>query len=150
LTTTTRTVALADPNRKVLLSDTVGFISRLPTYMVEAFRSTLEELAYADLVLLLVDASEEEASLRIKLESCKETLRRLDVDPKKILLVLNKIDLLEHADTSRIEGLFADFATVKVSSTRGDGIHKLKSRIIERAYGLETRPLVAPFLGPRA
>lgn len=147
LTTTTRTVAFADPNRKVLLSDTVGFISRLPTYMVEAFKSTLEELAYADLVLLLVDASEGEANLRIKLESCRETLRQLNVDPKKMLLVLNKIDLLERADTSRIEGLFAGFDMTKVSSTRGDGIHKLKSRIIEKVYGLETPPLLTPIPG---
>lgn len=147
LTTTTRTVAFADPNRKVLLSDTVGFISRLPTYMVEAFKSTLEELAYADLVLLLVDASEGEANLRIKLESCRETLRQLNVDPKKMLLVLNKIDLVEHADTSRIEGLFAGFDMTKVSSTRGDGIHKLKSRIIEKVYGLETPPLLTPIPG---
>ena len=58
LTTTTRAVGLE--NRKVMLSDTVGFISRLPTYMVESFKSTLEELTYADLVLLLVDASEDE------------------------------------------------------------------------------------------
>lgn len=150
LTTTTRTVAFADLNRKVLLSDTVGFISRLPTYMVEAFKSTLEELAYADLVLLLVDASEEETNLRIKLKSCTETLRQLGVDPKKILLVLNKIDLPERADPSRVEDLFAGFDTAKISSTRGDGVHKLKSRIIEKVYGLETLPSVAPILGQGA
>jgi GTPase len=144
LATTTRTVAFADPRRKVLLSDTVGFISRLPTYMVEAFKSTLEELTYADLVLLLVDVSEREEDLRIKLGSCKETLGQLNVDPKKVLVVLNKIDLLEHGDTSSVDGLFSGFATVKVSSTRGDGIHKLKSRIIERAFTTETLQLVAP------
>ena len=69
-----------------MLSDTVGFISRLPTYMVESFKSTLEELTYADLVLLLLDVSESEESIRIKLMSCRETLAELNVDPTKILL----------------------------------------------------------------
>ena len=90
LTTTTRSVCFFDPRKRVMLSDTVGFISRLPTYMVESFKSTLEELTYADLVLLLVDASEERDSMRIKLESCRETLDQLEVEPKRVLLVLNK------------------------------------------------------------
>ncbi len=83
LTTTTRAVSFTNSNRKVMLSDTVGFVSRLPTYMVESFKSTLEELTYADLVLLLIDASENEKSLRIKFESCKDILKQLSVDPKK-------------------------------------------------------------------
>ena len=51
LTTTTRAVSFADARKRVMLSDTVGFVSRLPTYMIESFKSTLEELTYADLVL---------------------------------------------------------------------------------------------------
>src|SRR5712692_1888408 len=92
LSTTTRAVAFSDSRRKMMLSDTVGFISRLPTYMVESFKSTLDELKYADLVLLLIDVSEPLESIRIKLESCRETLNGLEVDPRKTLLVLNKID----------------------------------------------------------
>ena len=72
-------------------------------------------------------------SLRIKFESCKETLQQLNVDPTKILVVLNKIDLLEHPDVGRIdENFFEGFTVVGVSSTRGDGIHRLKTSIIER------------------
>jgi GTP-binding protein HflX len=135
LTTTTRVVNFADRKRQVMLSDTVGFISRLPTYMVESFKSTLEELTYADLVLLLVDASEEQVSLRIKFESCKDILQQLNVDPKKILLVLNKVDLLgREGRTQTDESIFEGFSVARVSSTRGDGIHQLKTRIIERAY----------------
>ena len=141
LTTTTRVVNFADRKRQVMLSDTVGFISRLPTYMVESFKSTLEELTYADLVLLLVDASEEQKSMRIKFESCKDILQQLKVDPKKILVVLNKIDLLEHAGRTEIdESLFEGFSVARVSSTRGDGIHQLKTRIIERAYMTAASP----------
>ncbi len=137
LTTTTRAVSFADPKKKVMLSDTVGFVSRLPAYMVESFKSTLEELTYADLVLLLIDASEDQESLSIKLESCKDILNQLKVDFKKILLVLNKVDLLEkRAGAGEVEGgsLFEGFSTVKVSAARGDGIHQLKTRIIERTY----------------
>jgi GTP-binding protein HflX len=135
LTTTTRAVSLA--NRRVMLSDTVGFISRLPTYMVESFKSTLEELTYADLVLLLVDASEDKITMQVKFESCKETLEQLNVSPSKILVVLNKIDLLERAGSGQIdESLFQGFTVTQVSSTRGDGIHRLKTHIVEKIGSL--------------
>jgi len=136
LTTTTRAVSFADPKRRVLLSDTVGFISRLPTYMVESFKSTLEELSYADLVLLMVDVSEDIESVSIKLDSCRYVLSELRVDPKKILLVLNKIDLLAPAQSGVIEkaDLFRDFSTAKVSALRGDGLHQLRNRIFEKVF----------------
>jgi GTP-binding protein HflX len=136
LTTTTRAVWFFDQRKKVMLSDTVGFISRLPTYMVESFKSTLEELTYADLVLLLVDASEERESMRIKLESCRETLDQLEVEPKRVLLVLNKTDLLEGMAARRIEedDIFEGFTTVKISAVRGDGLRQLKNRIIAMTY----------------
>jgi GTPase len=146
LTTTTRAVCFFDQRKKVMLSDTVGFISRLPTYMVESFKSTLEELTYADLVLLLVDASEERESMRIKLESCRETLDQLEVEPKRVLLVLNKTDLLEGMAARRIEedDIFEGFTTVKISAVRGDGLRQLKNRIIAMTYP----PFAAPKAGP--
>ncbi len=136
LTTTMRAVSFADPRKKIMLSDTVGFISRIPTYMVESFKSTLEELTYSDLVLLLVDASEERESVAIKLRSCREILDQLAVDPKKILLVLNKIDRLEGGALHRVEedDLFAGFSLVKISAVRGDGMRQLKNRIMALTY----------------
>ena len=133
LTTTTRSMGFPNSKRRVLLSDTVGFISRLPTYLVESFKSTLEELTYADLVLLVVDASEDVESISIKLESCRETLSDLEVDPTKILLVLNKIDLLADGGSNMIESdpAFRDFSSLKVSAKRGDGMRKLTNRILE-------------------
>lgn len=133
LTTTTRAVGLSDSRKKIMLSDTVGFISRLPTYLIESFKSTLDELRYADLVLLLIDVSEPLESVRIKLESCRQTLNGMEVDPKKILLVLNKIDRLEDERASQIEQepIFGGFASIRISAERGDGLHQLKNRIVE-------------------
>ena len=136
LATTNRMVRFPNSKRKVMLSDTVGFISRLPAYLVESFKSTLDELVYADLILLMVDASESFDSIEVKLRSCRQTLNELGVDPSKILLVLNKIDLLKDGGSNRIEQepIFKDFTTVKISAVRGDGLHQLRNRILERAY----------------
>lgn len=134
LSTTTRMVSYPKMKRKFLLSDTVGFISRLPTYLVESFKSTLEELRYADLVLLMIDASEKTETIGIKLRSCRETLDELEVDPGRTLLVLNKIDLLDARARSGIESdpLFKAYNCVRVSATRGDGLHQLRTKILER------------------
>ena len=134
LTTTTRMVTLAGSKDKVLLSDTVGFISRLPTYLVESFKSTLEELNYADLILLVVDVSEPYESIRTKLSSCRETLSDLEVDPGKILLVLNKIDLLDSSArrTVTMDPLFKDYSSVSVSAVRGDGLRLLRNQVVGR------------------
>jgi len=146
LATTTRMVTLAR-SKKILLSDTVGFISRLPAYLVESFRSTLEELRYADLVLLMVDASEDTDSIGIKLRSCMETMDELEVDPGRSLVVLNKVDLLDSRRRSTIESepLFREYSCAKVSATRGDGLHQLQTKILER-----TSPKFVPQSGSPA
>ena len=151
LSTTTRAVSLGDPRRKVLLSDTVGFVSRLPTYMVESFKSTLEELTYADVVLLLVDVSESHDGITIKLDSCRKTLDQLGVDPKKVILVLNKIDLLERGASASLEldPLFSGFSVAKVSATRGDGMRQLRNRIMDKAYESSAPRARPPPAAPR-
>jgi len=151
LTTTMRAVSFDDSRRRIMLSDTVGFISRIPTYMVESFKSTLEELTYSDLVLLMVDASEERESMSIKLRSCRETLDQLGVDPKKILLVLNKIDRLEGAALRQIEedDLFSGFTVVKISAVKGDGLRQLKNRIIAMTYPPSTKASQVKATGPQ-
>lgn len=134
LTTTTRMVSLSNTKRRMLLSDTVGFISRLPPYLVESFRSTLDELRYADLVLLVIDASESAESVGVKLSSCRETLEELEVDPAKVLVLLNKVDLLDIRARAALDNnpLFSGYSTVKISALRGDGLHQLRTRVIER------------------
>ena len=142
LSTTTRMVTFPNSKNRILLSDTVGFISRLPTYLVESFKSTLDELRYADLVLLMVDASEPVDSIRTKFLSCREILSELEVDPAKILLVLNKVDLIAGGGRSNIEQdqLFHDMESVKISATEGYGLRQLRNRILGRTEAAGTRP----------
>ena len=93
LTTTTRKFKLE--REWVLISDTVGFISKLPAYLIEAFRSTLEELTFTDIVLLVIDASDNVNHLKIKFSNCMKTLIELGVKRDKIIFVLNKTELLD-------------------------------------------------------
>jgi len=130
LATTTRSLKI--DKKSVLLTDTVGFISRLPTYMIDAFKSTLEESLAADLILLLLDVSEEQENIRIKYSSCWDVLKELKVDDKKVLVVLTKYD---SADAQKVEEIARDLQLenrLAVSSKTGYGIHKLKNVIVER------------------
>jgi GTPase len=77
LSTTTRVLKFYNDNQGLLLTDAVGFISSLPPYMIDAFKSTLEESLTADLILLLVDASEELQNVDIKYSSCWDVLDEL-------------------------------------------------------------------------
>jgi GTPase len=152
LTTTTRMLTFPGSKERVLLSDTVGFISRLPTYLVESFRSTLDELRYADLVLLMIDVSEPADLINTKLASCRETLSDLEVDFGKILLVLNKVDLLDSRTRRTIatDPLFRDFSTASVSAARGDGLRQLKNQILQRtSRGKRKSTGLVPFRSSR-
>jgi GTP-binding protein HflX len=76
----------------LFLIDTVGFISRLPHYMIHAFKSTLEESVAADLVLLLIDASEKREDIMIKYNSCWNVLKELNVNKSRVFTILTKCD----------------------------------------------------------
>jgi GTP-binding protein HflX len=93
LTTYTRSSIINET--KVLFTDTIGFISKLPPYMIEAFKSTLSELNFADVILLVLDFSEDTTTIEKKLKSSLETLSKLEVPNTKLILVLNKIDLVK-------------------------------------------------------
>jgi GTP-binding protein HflX len=124
LSTTTRSLRIDEKN-SVLLTDTVGFISRLPTYMIDAFKSTLEESLGADIILLLVDASEDIRDIKIKYFSCCDVLKELNVDSAKVLVVLTKYD---SATAQKIDEISKDLQLenyMVVSSKTGHGIHKL-------------------------
>lgn len=92
LSTTTRAVSLS--GRKVLLTDTVGFIDRLPLTLIEAFNSTLEETIFSDLILLVVDLSESRDEIERKLSCCLSTIQKIGASGIPIVTVLNKIDLM--------------------------------------------------------
>ena len=76
----------------LLLTDKVGFVSRLPTYMIDAFKSTLEKSLTADLILLLIDSFEALRDIRIKYSSCWQVLEELKVDRAKAIVILTNYD----------------------------------------------------------
>jgi len=137
LSTTTRSFRINNKSDKqgkessVLLVDTVGFISRLPHYMIDAFKSTLEESLAADLILLLIDASEKFEDIKIKYESCWNVLDELKVDRSKVFVILTKCDGIINS-SERIDSIADDLIInnpIAISSKTGYGIHKLKTMI---------------------
>ena len=130
LSTTTRSLKINDTGSVVLLTDTVGFISRLPTYMIEAFKSTLEESLAADLIFLLIDCSEKIEDIRIKYSSCWNILDELNVDKSKVFVILSKSD--NNVPQERINEIANDLQILNpliISSKTGYGIRKLKTMI---------------------
>ena len=132
LSTTTRKITLR--NSEVLISDTVGFISRLPAYMVQAFKSTLEELVYTDVVIVVIDVSDTMLELRKKFKSCISTLDEIGVSKDKMIFVLNKSDLVskeEVAEKANQLDLTNNKKWLAVSSSTGFNITQLKTLIYQ-------------------
>jgi GTP-binding protein HflX len=104
LSTTTRMVEFS--NRKFLLTDTVGFIDRLPLSLIEAFHSTLEETIFSDLIILVLDLSEPLETIEKKNNVCLETIDRLEASGIPTITALNKIDLInEDERKQKLEAL---------------------------------------------
>jgi len=131
LSTTTRSLKLDDrDDAVVLLTDTIGFISRLPAYMIDAFKSTLEESLAADLILLLIDCSEDETEdIRIKYSSCWDVLDELKVNRSKVFVILSKSDCTQPERIDEITNVLGISNPIVISSKTGYGIHKLKTMI---------------------
>lgn len=123
---TTRTLKLGD-GQTIMLTDTVGFISGLPHHLVQAFRSTLEEAKYSDIILHVVDASNMDRDRQMY--AVYETLRRLEIEDKPVITVFNKVDRLEQIPV--LKDLQAD-ATCFVSAKNGTGISDLLQKIEEK------------------
>ena len=122
---TTRNLKIPD-GEEVLFTDTVGFISKLPHNLVDAFKSTLEEAKYADLILHVADASNPEVDEQMKV--VYRTLEELKVTGKPVITFLNKQDKIE--EERIIKDIKAD-AIVKGSAKTGEGIDELLSKITE-------------------
>lgn len=118
---TTRRVIMPG-GRELLFTDTVGFIQKLPPNIVAAFRATLEEIAEADLLLHVVDATHPQAAAQI--ESVEDILAELEVDHLPTIMALNKIDRLP-PDTDPAEGLPIDHVAVPTSALTGRGMEEL-------------------------
>jgi GTP-binding protein HflX len=130
LSTTTRAVALS--KRKVLLTDTVGFIDRLPLTLIQAFRSTLEETIFSDLILLVVDASESDEDIERKLSCCLDTIQKIGAAGIPIVTAFNKIDLLKDYEIQHKAEVLKDAAPnpVFISALYGNNTNLLKQQVM--------------------
>lgn len=136
---TTRMLKLTN-KEKILLTDTVGFIRKLPHNLIEAFKSTLEEARYSDIIIHVVDCSNPDMDRQIK--TVYDTLRQLEVKDKIVVTLFNKCDKLQ--DIPVLKDLNARY-TINISAKTGEGLEKLdevlqeiirESRIyIERCFG---------------
>jgi len=142
LGTTTRRADM--DQRDVLVTDTVGFISDLPHWLVESFKSTLDSVYRADLVLLVVDVSESVEEIREKLVTCHDTLYERNEAP--IVTVLNKIDTVDDEEVERKREALSALAPspVSVSAKTGERVDELRARIHEELPDYERERLVLP------
>jgi len=135
LSTTTRRITIN--GEPFLLSDTVGFISKLPAYMITAFKSTLEELLYTNIIIVVVDISDSSFELQKKFKSCMRTLNELGVKTDQIFFALNKSDLLtndqidEQLKTLNFQN---NNITMVISAKTGKNIEELQKLIFTKIH----------------
>ena len=122
---TTRLLELPG-KQQILLTDTVGFIRKLPHHLVEAFKSTLEEAKYADYILHVVDASNSKADKQMHI--VYETLRSLGVENKKIITLFNKQDI--RTEEEPLYDFQAD-CTIDISAKYGEGLEQVKDTLAD-------------------
>lgn len=135
---TSRALKLPD-GKSVILVDTVGFISRLPHSLVESFKSTLEEIVYADLILNVCDASNPDYEQQI--EVTLDTIKELGASDKPVLTVFNKCDL-----TPNLHFFSVDRNTVRISAKTGEGLPALLEKIASMLENTRRRVrLIIPY-----
>lgn len=113
--------------RVILFSDTVGFIRKLPHQIVASFRSTLEEVKQADILLHIIDSNH--PNMEEQIETVNKVLEEIGAKNNNILMVFNKIDLLERLELNRLKRKYPE--GVFISALKGDGINNLFNGIIE-------------------
>ena len=143
------TRAFEHDGKRYLVTDTVGFIRRLPTQLVEGFAATLEETLVADLVLHVADASLPERRLRETIDAVHAVLGDIGADDIPLELVLNKVDLLDPLARRRISHAFP--RALQVSADTGEGLDALMARISELfSDRFEDVRLLVPYSNGRA
>lgn len=143
LDTTTRAINLLD-NRTATLTDTVGFVRKLPHELVEAFKSTLEEVIFSDLLCHIVDSSSPYVEEQI--QAVEEVLGELGVKDKSMLLVLNKIDLCSEEKLQELKDKYSNYTIVEISAREGINLNGLLHAISEELpYTLKTIEVVVPY-----
>lgn len=141
LDTTTRLINLPS-GKDVLLSDTIGFIRKLPHDLVEAFKSTLEEIVYSDYLIHLVDASNVNAVTQI--ETVNGVLKEIGAQDKRIMLVFNKIDAADEEKIAILRGKFS--GAHEISALKGFKLDELLTRIDNEVFNdFITANLLVPY-----
>ena len=125
LDTTTRALQL-DGTQEILLMDTVGFIRKLPHHLIEAFKSTLEEVKYADIIIHVVDVSNPRMDEQMYV--VYDTLRQMGAEGKPVITLFNKQDRLEKEESHK--DFQADYS-IATSAKTGQGLDKLKAALLE-------------------
>lgn len=125
LDTTTRSLML-DNTQEILITDTVGFIRKLPHHLVEAFKSTLEEAKYADIIIHVVDASNPQMDEQMYV--VYDTLRQLGTEGRPVVTLFNKQDLLK--EPARHRDFQAEYS-IPASAKTGQGLEELKKALLE-------------------
>jgi len=123
------TRAFREEGRSYLVTDTVGFIGKLPHGLVEAFAATLEETLAGDLVLLVADASTGEEGLNRQLDEVRAVLNDIGADELPQMLVINKIDAIDPLARRRLQNRFPD--AVLISARTGENLDELKRRVAD-------------------
>lgn len=143
LDVTTRAIQL--PNNTVAaLTDTVGFIRKLPHDLVESFKSTLEEVIYSDILLHVVDASSENALEQIM--SVNQVLKELGADEKPTIIVLNKIDVADESHVEEIVKELKDKEIIKISAREALNIDELLDMVCDKIPNSRTKVnLIIPY-----
>ena len=132
LTTTTRKFKI--DKEWLLISDTVGFISKLPAYLIDAFKSTLEELLYTDIVIVVIDTNDDLKKLKKKFSSCYKTLIELGVKRQNMLFIFNKTETMNNDEIlEKVKQLDLEQNKnwMAISATSGKNLDILKQKIKE-------------------
>ncbi len=140
LDTTTRQLSL-DDNGIILVTDTVGFIRKLPHHLLDAFKSTLEEVVFADVLVIVVDSSDPYAEDHIRIVD--SILDELGAGQKPSLIALNKVDKISKGNETRIT---SDRTIIEISAKTGFGLDKLKEYLKDILLEVRTKvKLAIPF-----
>jgi GTP-binding protein HflX len=144
LSTTTRMIELS--GREFLLTDTVGFIDRLPLTLIEAFHSTLEETIYSDVIILVLDFSEPLEVILKKNRVCLDTINRIGASGIPLISALNKVDLLsEEEKTHKLDAISEKVKNpVLISALHGTNLETLKQEALKKFAALLEASFTVP------
>ncbi len=144
LSTTTRQIEFS--NRKFLLTDTVGFIDRLPISLIEAFHSTLEETIFSDLIILVLDINEPIETIRKKNKTCQDTIDKIGASSVPVITALNKIDkLTEEEAKQKFEEIKDETKNpILISAKKCTNLDQLRKEILIKLEGYVQASFTVP------